>query len=157
MSFKLIGCALILLSGYFFSSLLNRGERRREDQLAGLLTLLRFFRIQIDCYCVPVGEIFRRCDKGTLEACGCSFVPTDFGAFIDSLSPHPDTETLALLSSFSAELGSSYKDEQLKSCDYHISRLSALNEEFSKQTKDKKRLNTVLCMTAAALAVILLL
>ncbi len=157
MIFKLIGAAAILAVGALAAASLNSGERKKEEQISALLTLLRFFRAQIDCYSVPVGEIFRRCDKKTLETCGYNGVPPDFESFCRDILPRPDKETSELLASFSAELGASYREGQIKNCDYHIARLSALAEEGSRRAAQKRKKNTVLCLTAAALIVILLL
>ncbi|MBE6599640.1 MAG: hypothetical protein E7640_00315 [Ruminococcaceae bacterium] len=157
MSYKLFGAALILAGGAFASVILNSRETQKDTQLSALISLLRFIRTQIDCYCVPVGEIFRRCDKKTLSECGCEITPEDFSAFLSSLSPPIDGETRDLLLSFSSRLGAGYKEDEVKNCDYHIDRLSDAYEEFKKRSKAQRRKNTVLCMTAAALAVILLL
>ena len=157
MGYKFFGGALILIGGAFASVILNGREMQKDTQLSALISLLRFIRTQIDYYCVPVGEIFRRCDKKTLSECGCEVTPEDFGGFLSSLSPPIEGETRDVLLSFSSQLGAGYKDEEVKNCDYHIARLCDVHEEFKKRSKAQRRKNTVLCMTAAALAVILLL
>ncbi len=156
MDLKLIGSGILLIAAWRFSELLNEKERRRLERLEGFVALLRFFRLQIDCYCVPVGEIFRRCDIKVLSACGCTEVPKDFEGFISHI-PMPEEEASLLLGSFCAELGSSYREEQLKSCDYHIMKFCELRDRAAERVKKQKRLNTTLCITAAATAVILLL
>lgn len=146
----------MLAVGLAVAHYLNLGENRRLSQLEGLTSLLRFFRLQIDCYCVPVGEIFRRCDASVLSDCGYFGTPSDFCGFLGGLTPTPEGDVRSLLESFSAELGSSYRDEQLKSCDYHIAKLCDLRDRALTETKKRKRLNTTLCLCAAGAAVILL-
>ncbi len=157
MGFKLFGAGMLLLAAAFAAAMLNAGEREKERQAAALLRLLRFFRTQIDCYCVPVGEIFRRCDESILNDCGCTGLPSDFDSFLSSLSPPPEGEVFELLRSFSSRLGTGYREEEVKNCDYHIARLSGLCDELSKSSQAARRKNTVLLMSAAALLAIFLL
>jgi len=156
MRYKLFGAALTLLVAYLVSRALNEREDERLLRIEGLTALLRFFRLQIDCYCVPVGEIFRRCDVHLLESCGLSAPPADFEVFLTALPPL-DREAEALIRSFGGELGASFREEQLKSCDYHITKFCELRDRTAIAVKRQKRLNTTLCLTLAASAVILLL
>ena len=155
--FKLSGCGLIMLSGCVFAVLLNRSENERLKRIYALLELMRFIRREIDYFCVPVNEIFKRVDKNILNACGSSGEITDFDSFIASLSPEPDEEIRSVLTSFSRELGVSYREEQLKNCDLHINTLSSLCDRAERESKKNKKLHTVLCISAAATVVILLL
>ncbi len=155
--FKIIGCVLVLLGGAVTARQLNRALDGRLSRLECLVSLLKFFRLQIDCYCVPVGEIFRRADKELLEGCGLSGVPSSFAEFMSSLDPPPDPEIGNILTSFERELGASYRDDQLKSCDYHISRLSEIYSAAVLETQKRKKLNRTLCFSATAAVVILLI
>ncbi|MBQ8388019.1 MAG: hypothetical protein IJX46_03755 [Clostridia bacterium] len=157
MSFKLFGAVAVMLAGLGLSLVLNAREARRSAQLSAICDLLRFFRTRIDCYLSPVGEIFAAADKKTLEACGCNTAVTSFDGFIESLDPPPPEEALCLLRSFSAELGSSYREDQLKSCDYHLSRLIPIRDTAAAEAAKRRRLNTALCLTLAAATVILLI
>ena len=155
--FKLFGCALILLSGAVCATLLNRAESERLKRLDALVELLRFIKREIDYFCVPVNEIFRRTDPRILKDCGAVGTVSDFDSFIASLSPEPDSEIKNILTSFSRELGVSYREEQLKNCDLHINTLESLRERAYSESKKNKKLHTTLCMSAAAAVVILLL
>ena len=156
MKIKLIGAAMLLSAAFIISLMLNKKEDQKLLRLEGLCSLLRFFRIQIDCYCVPVGEIFLRCDESILQSCGVFVRPRDFESFLAYLPPH-EPEIAQILGSFCSELGSSSREDQLKSCDYHISKLCELRDAAALRAKNQKRLNTTLCLTAAASAVILLI
>ncbi len=157
MSYELIGAAAVLAAGFFLARGMNESEDKRFSQLEALIAVMRFFKIQIDCYCVPVGEIFKRCDKGILLSCGCGIEPRDFYEFAQNLSPKPEREIARLLESFAAELGSSYREEQLKSCDYHIAKLSEICERERAEMMKRKKLNMTVCLSAAAAAVIFLI
>lgn len=154
---KAAGGALILFAGWLTAFQLNRAESKKLSQMDSLIALLRFIRVQIDCYCVPVGEILRRCEPSLLTGCGLSSPPGDFLSLLDGLKPAPDGKTAEVLYSFCQELGGSYRDEQLKSCDYHIARLTAIREPMYSEAAKRKKVNTALCLSAAAGVVILLI
>ena len=155
--FKLFGCALIMISGGVCATLFNRAESERLKRLDAFIELLRFIKREIDYFCVPVNEIFRRADPCILTDCGAVGTVSDFDSFIASLSPEPDSEIKNILTSFSRELGVSYREEQLKNCDLHINTLEALRERAYSESKKNKKLHTTLCLSAAAAVVILLL
>jgi hypothetical protein len=157
MSFKIVGSAVILLTGLAFSHFLNLREEDRVVRLTAFYRLMRFFRTQIDCYCAPVSDILSRVDKKTLTECGCFIEVGDFKAFAASLRPQPTGELLEVLDSFAAELGASYREDQLKCCDSHIARIVSLRDAAVAEASRRKKLNTTLCMSAAAAAVILLI
>ena len=157
MSYELFGAAAVLFSGFLLARGMNEAEDKKFSQLEALIALMRFFRLQIDCYCTPVGEIFKRCDKSILLSCGALVEPRDFYEFSRGLSPMPEREVARLLESFSTELGSSYREEQLKSCDYHIAKLSELCDRERTEMLKRKKLNMTVCLCAAIAVVIFLI
>ena len=157
MSYEIFGAAAVILGGFFLARGMNEEEDKKASQLEALLALFRFFRLQIDCYCTPVGDIFKRCDKGILSSCGCDFEPRDFYEFSSELSPPPKGEILRLLGSFASELGSSYREDQLKSCDYHIAKLYELCERERSEVKKRKKLNMTVCLSVSSAIVIFLI
>ncbi len=146
-----------MLSGAVGAAFLSRAESERLKRLDALIELLRFIRREIDYFCVPINEIFRRADHRILKECGVIGTVTDFDSFISSLSPVPDDEIKNILISFSRELGISYREEQLKNCDLHINTLTSLRDRAYAESKKNKKLHTTLCISAAAAIVILLL
>lgn len=157
LALKLCGGAFVMLAGYVCANVLNRAETRKLTQLDGLIALLRFIKVQIECYCVPIGEILRRCDRSLLESCGAVGASSDFFCLVNSLRPVPDDKIMSVLRSFSGELGASYRDEQVKSCDYHIARLCEIRTPLVAETAKRRKMNTTLCLCSAAGVIILLL
>ena len=157
MSFKLFGAVSLILAGLGLSLALNAREARHSAQLSAICDLIRFFRTRIDCYLSPVSEIFAAADKRILEDCGCHTAVSSFDEFVKALEPPPSEEVLCLLRSFAAELGSSYREDQLKCCDYHLSRLVPLRDSATDEAAKRRRLNTALCLALSAATVILLI
>ena len=154
---KIFGCALIIISGGVAASSFNKIDKDRISRLEALIEFLTFIRREIDYFCVPVKEIFLRADPRILSACGCNENVYDFNSFLNSLTPTPDEEIISVLTSFSRELGGSYREEQLKNCDLHIATLVKIKDKAYADAKKNKKLYTVLCFSAAAAIVILII
>ncbi len=144
-----------MAGGWLTALMLDRALTERLSRLDAILSLLRFIRAQIDCFCLPVEEIFRRVDPELLLACGAASRPTDFDGLTAQLDPAPDEQVMKLLRSFASQLGASYREEQLKSADYHISALTAIRDKLAGELGKRKKLNMTLCLSAAAAIVIL--
>lgn len=145
----LLGAALLLIGG------MTAAERRRVAQCRAYLTLLQRIRGQIACYQRPLGEICRALEPELYAACG-------FGECTDSLASMlegadlclpPDAE--GVLRRFGAELGQSYKTEQLAACDTAIAELAAVCTGEEERLPHRIRLirTAVIC---GALAVVLI-
>lgn len=157
MLIKIIGCVLIFLGGAIASAALNRSLSARLKLSRSLISLIRFIRLQIDLYCLPLDEIFRRVDPQLFESLGLSSPPRSFTELKDSLDPPPDGELRRLLESFDRELGASFREDQLRVCDYHLAALSELCSALDSELDKKKKLNRTLCLGAALSIIILLI
>lgn len=146
-----------MLSAFLISYSLNRSEEKRLLQLQSLISLIRFFKLRIDCYCSPVDEILSRADRDLLTQCGFRDPPVSPKDLLTSLSPEPDGKVYEILSSFVSELGGVYREEQLKSCDYHINLLCELEKGRASALPSSKKLRSTLILSAAAGIVILLI
>ena len=155
--FKLSGCAFIILAGIFTGNALNGADKARVERIDALIALLRFFKLQIDYYCVPVREIFARCDTSLLNSFGIKKAPASFDEFTELISANTDADAISILKSFSDELGTGFREEQLRSCEYHINRLTELKIALSNANEKRKKLNRVIPFSAAAAIVILLI
>lgn len=154
---KIIGGIIVMFGGYMIYRIMNRAEKKKLEQLDGIIALLRFIRLQIDCYLIPVREILRRCDKKILEKCGASGESEDFASLVMTLDPMPDKEIMGILRSYSGELGSSYRDEQLRSCDRYISMLTKYRDELAEEAKKKQKSSLAVCLCASAGLIILII
>ena len=156
--YRIAGAAALLFSAFFASYLLNSRMTKCARRLEGFINLLRFARAQIECYSLPVSEIFLRCDAKILADCG---VPENSRpkSFVELLSQTgiSDGVSRSAVESFADGFGKSYREEQLKGLDNTLNilveRKKILDAEFPK----KKRVNTTLCISAALALIILML
>ncbi len=67
-----------------------------------------------------------------------------------------EEETVHLLDSFSREIGSCYREEQVKRCDYYISALRKIREKQLAELPARLKTRGALCMCGAVGLAILL-
>lgn len=156
--YKIAGALILAFSGFGGAYMLNTAASLKASQTEALISFLRFVRAQIECFAMPAAEIILRCDKKLLEDCGFSVSEKDasFEDLIRGLSLS-DGETREIIESFLRGFGKSYREEQIKECDYYIELLSERRQKIFEELPNKKRVNSALCISSALAAVILLL
>ena len=168
MSVRLVGCILLILAGGYLAVTLSRAERRRIRVLDGFLSLLCYIKGQIDCYAMPVQEILARVDRSVLAACrgfseeeACrlahAIAPVDsVPDLVRESKGYLESESERLLMSFSAELGSTFREEQVKRCEYYMEALEEERSKLADAMPSRIRVNSVLCVCGALGLLILL-
>jgi hypothetical protein len=154
--FKWMGATAIFVCGVFVDGCLAAFHRRRLAQAEEFLALLRLIRLQIDCFSMPVSRILSECDREILLACGTEGVPRDLKALLASVKLYLPEEMCRLLEDFSVRLGGSYREEELRCCDYYLARLIPCCDALRGEQKGRERVASVL-PPALSVALILLL
>ncbi len=155
--FKIIGGGLILGCGLLLGRYRNRVAVGRLEEVESWIRLLRFIRLQVECFSLPLSAILSRADPDLLRRCGYaagerpreSSRPLAECRFLDE-------ECRALCRSFFDEFGRSYREEQLCRCDYYIRLLEERRALLCGGLPGKKKINATLCLSGAAALVILL-
>ena len=156
--FRLIGIAVILICGVGVGLGLAAFERKRARQAEGFLALVRYIRVQIDCFSLPLGRILSGCDGKLLYECGVeSDRLPDFLTLLKRTKLYIPEEMCRLLRDFGAQLGSSYREEQLRSCDYFLERLIPCCDRLRCELPRREKLMLLLPVALAAMLVLLLL
>ena len=146
---KLIGCLLVLASGGGFALTAVRYEKKKLDVLDAWLDLLFYIRSQIDCFLTPLAEILRNADKGLLQGCLGSGNESDVSALLKASSAYLGEDARRLLEAFAREIGSNYREEQVKRCDYYISALREVREKQRAELPARLRVCTAISLCAA--------
>ncbi len=164
MIYKVVGSLLLLLAGGYVTVTVRRFEHRRLRVLDGYLSLLYYVKGQIDCYAMPIRDILSRADPHVLAAClglGREEMET-FGGY-ESLPDmlresrlYLEPEAERLLSTFTAELGSVYRAEQVARCDYYIEALTQERRKLCDALPSRLRITSTLCLCCALGAAVLL-
>jgi hypothetical protein len=120
------------------------------------IDLLVYVRGQIDCYLLPLDEILAAADKTLLSACAPSGEPHSLAALLQGALPYLDAEGQRLLSSLVREMGTSYREEQIKRCDYYVQALQLCREKVAQELPARLKMRTTLSVCAAIGVAILL-
>ncbi len=153
---KLLGAALVLSVGVISAFGTVRYEKKRLSVLDGWIDLILYIRAQIDCYLTPLYEILSSSDPALMHACMSPEHETDLGAILRASSIYLDGNSKRLLESFIREIGSGYREEQVKLCDYYISALRTERAKVADELPTRMRLYAALCICVSLGTAILL-
>ncbi len=152
----MLGSVLLLLAGIGNGELAAGREKERLAVLDGWLELLRFIQEQIDCYLTPVEELLSVADKALLTQCRCQRKDRGLEAGLQRSASALQAESLRLLSAFVGEIGGSYREEQIKRCDYYRQALLSVRQKQAEELRGKSRLYRGMSICAAVGAALLL-
>lgn len=146
---KLFGCLLILSSGALAAITAARHEQKRLSVLDGWIDLIFYIRTQIDCYLMPLNDILAGADRELLRACMAGESVVGLNTMLQNSQFYLSSETRRLLSAFVREIGSSYREEQVKRCDYYLSALRSIREKQKEDLPARVRVCVALCLCVA--------
>ena len=163
MLFKIVGSVFLLLAGGYVSVSVRRFERCRLRVLDGYVSLLYFIKGQIDCYAMPLQEIMARADPRMVADClglepwgeelrGGVTLP----AMISESRLYLEPECERLLMTFTGELGSVFRAEQVTRCDFYIQALTEERRKLCEAIPARMRTVSTLCLCCALGAAVLL-
>ena len=153
---KIIGSVLLALSGVVASVSLCRYCRRRLDTLDGFIALIFYIKGQVECYARPIGEILATLSPEILRDCNCPTGVASIEELIGESRIYLDRESLRLVSAFSMEFGSVFREEQSKRCDYYISLLNERRALISSRLLPEMRAGSAVCICSSLCWLILL-
>ena len=154
---RIMGALVLLFSGILWASHLNSVLVCGKRQATAIEEWLRFVRGQIDCFSMPISDIFMQSGSETLSACGYStdVIPRDFIEFLDSAEIY-DSDIKEALTELGASFGGCYREEQLKACERCIAAVSEKRAQIAAEMPKRKKLNATLCISAMLAVAILL-
>lgn len=156
-----IGACITVLLTLYIGFLFSRMQRGRQRRLECFLQLIRFIESEISCYQTPLDDIYRRFEGEALHSCGFLSCLREKGmsaALIECRASlcFSEQEFQSLLD-FSAELGKSYREEQLRGCEYYRRILEEYCTSGREELPVRLRLCRSLTVTGGLLLVILFL
>jgi len=153
---KLLGALLILGTGALCAHGAVRYEKKRLRVIDAWIDLIFYIRSRIDCYLMPLGEILAESRQTLPELCVPKGEATDLHAILHSSAIYLDGDAKRLLDGFVREIGSSYREEQVRRCDYYITALRTLREKSATELPMRMRLSATLSLCIALGTAILL-
>ncbi len=153
---KLVGSLMLAVSGLVMAISYSRFQERKLETIDGFLSLLFYIKGQIDCFARPRSEILSTLPAEVFCACNCPRGAETLEELIEASRIYLDEEPLRLISSFAAEFGSTFRDEQLRRCDYYISAIGEERKRIFASVKSKSRAGSAIWICACIGIIILL-
>ncbi|MBQ8311217.1 MAG: hypothetical protein IJX80_09435 [Clostridia bacterium] len=153
---KLLGALLILGVGAICARGATQYEKKRIRVIDGWIDLIFYIRSKIDCYLMPLGEILAEGRQTLPEFCIPQNESTDLHAILRASAVYLDGDAKSLLESFVREIGNSYREEQVRRCDYYITALRNLREKSASELPMRLRLSVTISLCVALGAAVLL-
>lgn len=155
MGIKLVGGAVLAIAGIIMALSRRRYEWRKLQTLDGFISFLFYVKGQIDCYARPRSEIFKAMPAEIFCSCNCPQGAEGMEEMLEASKIYLDDEPQRLLAAFASEFGSTFRDEQLRRCDYYISALGEQRRKVFGEARAKGRAGSALWI-CASLGIIIL-
>lgn len=156
MVIKLVGCGALALASVIMALSYRRFQWRKLDTIDGFVALIFYIKGQIDCYSRPRSDILSTLPPEIFHACNCPRGASTLEELVEASRIYLDDEPLRLLSSFCAEFGSTFREEQLRRCDHYIALLGEQRRILSAEVQSKSRAGSALWI-CAGLGIIILI
>jgi hypothetical protein len=153
---KLIGSLLFGISGVIMAISYSRFQIKKLTTIDGFMSLLFYIKGQIDCFARPRSDILASLPLEVFCACNCPKGAETLEEMVDASRIYLDEEPLRLVSSFASEFGSTFRDEQLRRCDYYISALGEERKRVFASVNSKSRAGSALWICVCIGIIILL-
>ena len=155
MVFKILGSLFLCTSGAFVSVYVSRFQKNRLLVLDSFISLIFYIKGQVDCFSKPIGEILLCAPKEILDNCAKG-VNMGLCDMVESNRIYLSDESFRLLYCFSSEFGSTYRDEQMKRCDYYIEALTEERKNVAEDISKKSRIYSTLAICSSLCLLIML-
>ena len=156
---RLTGSVILIVSAWFASAGLIRDHKAGLRELEALYDMISCIRDNIEHLMKPLPDIFQTYANEYLENCG--FLPnvrqTDLRQAWDGQTFTLSGEAYILIRDFVHAIGSGYRAEELRLCEYTLGRLRTLLDRSRSDAANKLKLyRTVPMMFALSVILILL-
>ncbi len=154
-----LGTGSLMIAAWLFSTVLIRDQRNRLREAEALYDMVSCIRDNIEHLMKPLPEIFQNYTNTYLESCG--FLPTvrksDLRTAWTEHTFAVSGETYRLIDEFIRNLGSGYRTEELRLCEYTLGRLRKNLDHMQGDAVNQRKLyKTVPMMFALSIILILI-
>ena len=156
---KCLGAASLIAAAWMVSSSLIRNYKTRLREMEVLYDMISYIRDNIEHLMKPLPEIFQSYSNTYLESCG--FLPAvrlkGLQQAWEGQTFTVSGETSRLINEFILNIGSGYRTEELRLCEYTLGRLRKLLDHTQADTTNQLKLyKTVPMMFALSMILILI-
>ena len=156
MIIKIAGSVSIVICSIFFSLSHRNFQQRKLNTLDGLISLITYIKGQVDCYALPLKEILARLPAEIFYNCNCPVGADSLDEIVEECRVFLECESLRLVEAFASEFGSTFREEQIRRCDYYISSLTRERHALSDEVVKRSRVGSALFICSSLGLLILL-
>ena len=156
MTVKLIGSLIFGVAGVIMAISYRRFQLKKLSSIDGFISLIFYIKGQVECFARPRLDILSTLPAEIFCACNCPHGAQTLEELVDASRIYLDEESLRLVSSFASEFGSTFRDEQLRRCDYYVSALGEERRRVFTSVNSKSRAGSALWICACIGIIILL-
>ena len=153
---RILGACTVLGIGILAAWSTAQKEHKRLLVLEAWISLLYYVRNQIDCFSLPLHQILSTADRSVLNTLAHGCENPSLEKLRLSSAPFLDAECQKLLNGLIDELGTSYRQEQVKRCDYYLKELQLHRDKAKQSLPMRQKMLVTLHLCAGLGAVILL-
>jgi hypothetical protein len=146
MTIKLLGCLILLGTGGFAAYRTADHEKKKLSVTEGWLELLFYIRTRIDCHLAPIEQIFKEASPTLLHACMGQEEDRTPSQLLEHSRIYLEEDAAHLLDSFSREIGTCYREEQVKRCDYYITALRKIRDRQITELPARLKTRGAMCI-----------
>lgn len=158
--FKPVGAVLVMLCCYLASFSISSRAKKEMAELEAFVLLISRVRAEITCFSRPLPEIYAGFESEIFERSGFLKVLKENGLSCALESAGHKLalreENFDIIKQFADVIGKSYRDEEIKTCDYYISQLSERHKAHSDALPKKNKLSRSLCFLFGISIIIIL-
>ena len=155
---KLAGGFLIVVSLVMTYKKYTRHQQKKMEQIRSFVYLIRHIRQMIDCYAMPISDIFRSMEN---DISRCFSINGDevnsLTELLDKCEIVCGEECETCMRALADSFGKSYRDSQIKFCDATTEKLEKIKNKIENDYLPKKKAVAALCMCFGGLVLIILL
>jgi hypothetical protein len=156
---KYVGALCILLASLMLFAEIQRNDKKRLEQLSAYIELIDCTKQQIECYKIPINQIFSQLDATIFQKCGylINDTPKSFEDLLDNSDLRLDIHAISVLNAFSNKFGSVYFNEQIASCNECSNQLKDLLEKNRAKVSQDIKIRLALCLCFSVSLILMLI
>ena len=156
---RLVGFLVLIGSSVIYSYVLTQNTKKRLAQLEDILSLIRYIKINIESFMTPISKILISFDR--YSSSSREFTETAQKHGLQYAADHCTLElgenALRILKDFSQRIGSGYKEDEIRLCEFAYNSLFEIYGQEKEEAKTKnKMVKTLPIMSALSIALMLL-
>ena len=158
--FKPLGAILVMACCFLASFSISSRAKKEIAELEAFILLIGRIRTDIACFSRPLCEIYAGFEADVFEKSGFIKTLKEKGlSCAIEITEHKFSlceENMAIIKQFASTIGKSYKEEEIKTCDYYISQLSERHKVLKDSFPKRNKLSRSLCFLLGVSIIIIL-